>query len=168
VGTHSNRRDGTSLMALAQYFDDFDVGQVFQSAEYQITGEEIAAFARQYDPQPMHTDTDFARRTEFGGLIASGFHTAAVTMRLFVMSDASTAQGTLGVGIDRLRWRAPVRSGDRLRAMFTIETLAPSRRRPGWGTVGTHARARNQNNVEVFDALMLALVPGRDWAATRG
>jgi acyl dehydratase len=148
-------------MALARYFDDFVVGQVFQSAEYQVTEDEILTFARQYDPQPMHTDPDFARRTEFGALIASGFHTAAITMRLFAMSGASTAQGSVGVGIDRLRWRAPVRSGDLLRATFTIETLAPSSRRPGWGTVGTHAQVRNQNNVEVFDALMLALVPGR-------
>jgi acyl dehydratase len=155
-------------MAHARYFDDFVIGQVFPSAEYQLTESEIVTFARQYDPQPMHTDPDFARGTEFGGLIASGFHTAAITMRLFAMSDASTAQGSVGVGIDRLRWRAPVRSGDRLRAIFTIETLTPSSRRPGWGTVGTHAQVHNQNNVEVFDALMLALVPGREPAAIPG
>jgi acyl dehydratase len=148
-------------MALARYFDDFAVGQVFQSAEYQVTENEIVTFARQYDPQPMHTDPDFARGTQLGSLIASGFHTAAITMRLFVMSDASTAQGSLGVGIDRLRWRAPVRPGDLLRATFAIETLTPSNRRPGWGTVGTHAQVRNQSDVEVCDALMLALVPGR-------
>jgi acyl dehydratase len=148
-------------MTLAQYFDDLVVGLAFQSGEYQLTEDEIVAFSRQYDPQPMHTDADFARQTEFGGLIASGFHTAAITMRLFVMSDASTAPGSLGVGIDRLRWRAPVRSGDRLRAIFTIETLTPSTKRPRWGTVGTHAQVRNQNNVEVFDALMKALVPSR-------
>jgi acyl dehydratase len=148
-------------MALARYFDDLVVGQVFQCVEYQVTADEIIAFARQYDPQPMHTDPEFASRTEFGGLIASGFHTAAITMRLFVLSDASTEQGSLGVGIDRLRWRAPVRSGDLLRAKFTIETLTPSSRRPGWGTVATRAQVRNQNDVEVFDALMLALVPGR-------
>jgi acyl dehydratase len=154
-------------MALARYFDDFVVGQVFQCAEYQVTEDEIVTFARQYDPQPMHIDPDFARRTQFGGLIASGFHTAAITMRLFVMSDASTAQGSLGIGIDRLRWRAPVHSGDALRANFTIETLSRSTRRPGWGTVGTRAQVRNQNDVEVFDALMLALVPGRSVGQTR-
>jgi acyl dehydratase len=148
-------------MALARYFDDFVVGQVVQSAEYQVTEDEIVTFARKYDPQPMHIDPDFARRTEFGGLIASGFHTAAITMRLFVMSDASTAQGSVGVGIDRLSWRAPVRPGDRLHASFTIENLTPSTRRPGWGTVRTHAQVRNQNNVEVLEALMSALVPGR-------
>ena len=148
-------------MALARYFDDFIVGQVFQSGEYQVTEDEIVAFARQYDPQPMHTDADFARRTEFGGLIASGFHTAAITMRLFVMSDASTAQGSVGVGVDQLRWRFPVRPGDRLHASFTIESLTPSTRRPGWGTVRTHARVRNQNDVEVLEALMSALVPRR-------
>jgi acyl dehydratase len=148
-------------MALARYFDDLVVGQVFRCAEYQVTEDEILAFARTYDPQPMHTDPQFASRTELGGLIASGFHTAAMTMRLFVMSDASTAQGSLGVGIDRLRWRAPVRPGDLLRAKFTIESLVPSSRRPGWGNVATRAQVRNQNDVEVLDALMLALVPGR-------
>jgi acyl dehydratase len=154
-------------MALARYFDDFVLGQLFQCAEYQVTENEIVSFARQYDPQPMHTDPDFARRTGFGGLIASGFHTAAITMRLFVMSDASTAQGSLGLGIDRLRWRAPVRPGDLLRATFTVETLTPSSRRPGWGTVGTRAQVRNQDDVEVLDALMLALVPGRSAGQTR-
>jgi acyl dehydratase len=148
-------------MALARYFDDFIVGQVFQSGEYQVTEDEIVAFARQYDPQPMHTDPEIARHTEFGGLIASGFHTAAVTMRLFVMSDASTAQGSVGVGVDQLRWRFPVRPGDRLHASFTIESLTPSTRRRGWGTVRTHAQVRNQNDVEVLEALMSALVPRR-------
>jgi acyl dehydratase len=148
-------------MAPARYFDDLVVGQVFQCAAYQVTEDEILTFARAYDPQPMHTDPEFASRTGFGGIIASGFHTAAITMRLFVMSDASTAQGSLGVGIDRLRWRAPVRPGDLLRAIFTIETLTPSSRRPGWGTVATRAQVRNQDDVEVLDALMLALVPGR-------
>ena len=148
-------------MALGHYFDDFVVGQIYQSGEYQVTEDEIIAFARQYDPQPMHTDPDLARRTEFGGLIASGLHTLAVTMRLFVMSDGSTVQGSVGVGIDRLRWRSPVRPGDRLHASFTIESLTPSTRRPGWGTVRTHAQVRNQNDVEVLEALMSALVPGR-------
>jgi acyl dehydratase len=148
-------------MAYEQYFEDFAVGQVFQSAEYQVTESEIIEFARRFDPQPIHIDPEFARRTEFGGLIASGFHTAAIVMRLFGMSDAATAQGSVGIGIDRLRWRAPVRPGDRLRATFTITTLTPSSRRPGWGTVGKHTQVHNQDNVEVFDALMLALVPGR-------
>lgn len=148
-------------MALGHYFDDFVVGQIYQSGEYQVTEDEIIAFARQYDPQPTHTDPDLARRTEFGGLIASGLHTLAVTMRLFVMSDGSTVQGSVGVGIDRLRWRSPVRPGDRLHASFTIESLTPSTRRPGWGTVRTHAQVRNQNDVEVLEALMSALVPGR-------
>ena len=148
-------------MALARYFDDFVVGQIYQSGEYQVTEEEICAFARQYDPQPIHTDPDMARRTEFGGLIASGFHTAAVTMRLFVMSDASTVQGSVGVAVDQLRWRYPVRPGDRLHASFTIASLTPSTRRPGWGTVRTHAQVRNRNDVEVLEALMSALVPGR-------
>ncbi len=148
-------------MSLARYFDDFVVGQIYQSGEYQVTEDEIVAFARQFDPQPIHTDPDVARRTEFGGLIASGFHTAAMTMRLFVMSDASTAQGSVGIGVDRLRWRAPVRAGDRLRASFTIESLAPSTRRRGWGTVRMLAQVRNQTDVEVLEALMSSLVPGK-------
>jgi acyl dehydratase len=148
-------------MALARYFEDFSVGQIYQSGEYQISQEEVIAFARQYDPQPIHIDRDIALRTEFGGLIASGFHTAAVTMRLFAMSDASAVQGSVGVGVDRLRWRFPVRPGDRLHASFTIDSLTPSTRRPGWGSVRTQAQVHNQNDVEVLEALMVALVPGR-------
>jgi len=148
-------------MALARYFDDLVVGQTYQSGEYQVTEEEIVAFARQYDPQPIHLDPDIARRTEFGGVIASGFHTAAVTMRLFVMSDASTVLGSVGIGVDRLRWRSRVRASYRLQASFTIENLTPSTRRPGWGTVRTQAQLRNQDEVEVLDALMSALVPRR-------
>lgn len=155
------RQTAVLLMSLARYFDDFIVGQIYQSGEYLVTEDEIVAFARQYDPQPIHIDPDIARRAEFGGLIASGFHTAAVTMRLFVMSDASTVLGSVGVGLDRLRWRSPVRAGDRLRASFTIENLTPSTRRPSWGTVRTLAQVRNQNAVEVLEALMAALVPGR-------
>src|ERR1700733_2562516 len=147
-------------MALARYFADFVVGHIYQSGEYQLTEEEIVAFARQYDPQPIHIDPDIARGTEFG-LIASGFHTAAVTMRLFVMSDASAVLGSVGIGVDRLRWRSPVRAGDRLHASVTIDNLTPSTRRPGWGKVRTLAQVRNQNEVEVLEALMLALVPGR-------
>jgi acyl dehydratase len=150
------------LMSLARCFDDFVIGQIYQSGEYEVGEDEIVAFARQYDPQPIHLDPDIARRTQFGGLIASGFHTAAITMRLFVLSDASMVQGAVGVGLDRLRWRRPVRAGDRLHASFTVETLTPSTRRPGWGTVATHAQVRNQDEVEVLEALMSALVPGRE------
>jgi acyl dehydratase len=148
-------------MALGRYFDDFVVGQIYRSGEYHITEDEIIAFARQYDPQPIHIDPELARHTEFGGLIASGFHTAAITMRLFVLSDASAVQGSIGIGFDRLRWRYPVRPGDQLHASFTIEQLAASTRRPGWGTVRTHTQVRNQNDVEVLEALMSALVPAR-------
>jgi acyl dehydratase len=69
--------------------------------------------------------------------------------------------GSVGIGVDRLRWRSPVRAGDRLQASFTIENLTPSTRRPGWGTVRTQAQLRNQDEVEVLDALMSALVPRR-------
>ena len=155
-------------MALRRYFDDFVVGQIYQSGEYLVAEDEILAFARTYDPQPIHTDPDIARRTEFGGLIASGFHTAAITMRLFVTSDASMVQGSVGVGVDRLRWRSPVRAGDRLHASFTIEELTPSTRRRGWGTVRMHAQVRNQNDVEVLEALMSALAPGRPRPLERG
>jgi acyl dehydratase len=151
-------------MALSRYFDDFVIGQIYQSREYQLT-EKRSSHSRAGTIRTRYTPTeDMAQHTEFGALIATGFHTAVVTMRLFVMSDASTVQGSVGVGGDRLRWLYPVRAGNRLAASVTIKSLTPSTRRPGWGTVCTHAQVRNQNDVEVLEVLMSALVPGRTFA----
>ena len=91
-----------------QYLEDYTAGQVFRSASLRIDKDEIIAFAGQFDPQPYHLDDEAARKTVFGGLAASGWHTAALTMRLLVDGEFKPAHGILGVGVDELRWPRPV------------------------------------------------------------
>src|SRR5215471_8169892 len=97
-----------------QYLEDFAVGQVFGSGRLLVEKDAIMAFAKQFDPQPYHLDDEAARKSVFGGLAASGWHTAALTMRLLVESDFKPAGGILGVGFEELRWPRPVRPGDEL------------------------------------------------------
>jgi acyl dehydratase len=109
-----------------EYFEDLRVGDTGEHGSYEVTAAEITEFAEQYDPQPFHTDPEAAADSPFGGLVASGWHTAAVTMRLLVdghLSDGAT-RGALGV--DELRWRRPVRPGDEL----TVRTEIVDR--DGW------------------------------------
>jgi len=99
-------------------FEDVPVGETDSSGSYEVTAEEIVAFAEQYDPQPFHTDPDAAAETPFGGLVASGWHTAAMTMRLLVDGPLSKLATRGALGVDELRWRSPVRPGQTL----TMET----------------------------------------------
>ena len=118
------------------YFEDFTEGQVIELGELpQLTEEEIIAFARQWDPQPFHIDPEAAKESIYGGLIASGWQTALMTMRLQVdnlLSDADT-QGSPGV--ENIRFRKPVRAGQRLRARYTVLVAEPSAKRPTLGKV---------------------------------
>jgi acyl dehydratase len=97
------------------YLEDFAVGQTFGSGRLRIDGERALAFAAEFDPQPFHLDEAAARRSIFGGLTASGWHTAAVTMRLLVETELKPAGGIVGAGLDECRWPRPVRPGDELR-----------------------------------------------------
>ncbi len=97
-----------------QYLEDFASGQVYRSGRMRVDAQRVKAFASEFDPQPFHLDDDAARRSIFGGLAASGWHTAALTMRLLVESDFKPAGGIVGVGFDELRWPLPVRPGDEL------------------------------------------------------
>jgi acyl dehydratase len=97
-----------------QYFEDYHVGQLFNSSRLRVDKEAIVAFAREFDPQPYHLDEEAARNSVFGGLVASGWHTAALTMRLLVDSEFRPAGGILGVGFDELSWPRPVRPGDEI------------------------------------------------------
>ena len=114
--------------------DDVAVGDEFVSEEVTITAEEIVAFAKQFDPQPFHTDPDAARSTFFGGLAASGWHTAALTMRLLVTSGPQIAGGTIGAG-GELQWPSPTRPGDRLHVKATVESVTRSKSRPDRGSM---------------------------------
>ena len=134
----------------AQYFEDFRPGQTVELGSRTVTEEEIVAFARQWDPQPFHTDAEAARDSVFGGLIASGWHTGAMWMRLYVDSllGSSASQGSPGV--EELRWLAPVRPGDTLSGRLEVLEAVPSQRRPDRGTVRIRAEMVNQDGVTVM------------------
>jgi len=99
-----------------QYLEDYAVGQVYRSGRLRVDKDQIIAFAAQFDPQPYHLDEEAARKSFFGGLAASGWHTAALTMRLVVEGEFRPADGILGVGFEELSWPRPVRPGDELHA----------------------------------------------------
>jgi acyl dehydratase len=142
------------------YLEDFHVGQRFNSASQAIDAEEIKAFARQFDPQPFHLDQEAAKTTFFGGLVASGWHTAAVTMRLQVESGLPIAGGMIGIG-GEMSWPRPTRPGDVLSVASEILEVTPSRSRPDRGTIRVRSETRNQRDevVQILDAKLL--VPRR-------
>jgi acyl dehydratase len=141
------------------YLDDFHVGQRFASATHLIDTAQIKAFARQFDPQPFHLDEEAAKHTLFGGLVASGWHTAAVTMQLLV-GGMPVAGGLVGMG-GEMSWPRPTRPGDVLHVVSEIKEVTPSRSRPDRGTVRMHSETRNQRDevVQILDAKLL--VPRR-------
>jgi acyl dehydratase len=134
----------------AQYFEDFRPGQTVELGSRTVTEEEIVAFARQWDPQPFHVDADAARESVFGGLIASGWHTGAMWMRLYVDSLLGDAAGLGSPGLEELRWLAPVRPGDTLTGRLEVLEATPSQRRPDRGTIRIRAEMVNQDGVTVM------------------
>jgi acyl dehydratase len=141
------------------YLDDLVVGQRFSSAKHTIDAAQIKAFAAQFDPQPFHTDEKTAERTFFNGLAASGWHTAAITMRLNVESGPRLAGGIVGAG-GELSWPAPTRPGDILHVESEVVEITPSRSRPDRGTIFLLSRTMNQRG-EVVQILKAKLVVPR-------
>ena len=123
-----------------RFFEDFAVGQKFGSGTMTVSAERIKAFAREFDPQPFHVDEEAREPRFFGGLVASGWHTAAMSMRLFVDSDMKPAGGSIGAGGSDLSWPRPVRPGDALRVEIEVMDLRPSRSRPNRGHEGPDRR----------------------------
>src|SRR6267143_3730260 len=117
-----------------RYFDDLTQGDRFKSATYEVTEEQLISFAREFDPQPFHLNAAVADQTMFKGLIASGWHTAAITMRLFVQT-LNFAEGAIGLGVDELRWPNPVRPDDVLQVETEIVDLRLSRSKPNHGII---------------------------------
>ena len=143
------------------YLEDFAVGQTFTSATMEIGEERIKTFAAEFDPQPFHLDEEAADKTIFKGLAASGWHTAAVTMRLLVDSDIKPAGGIVGAGFDELRWPRPVRPGDQLRVESEILEVRPSRSRPDQGLIKVRTKTLNQNDEAVQVTVGNLVVPRR-------
>lgn len=115
------------------FLEDIFVGQKFESGEFVLTAESIKDFAGQWDPQVFHTDEDGAQDSFFQGLAASGWHTAAITMRLFVTGQFKPAGGLIGAGVEELKWFRPVRPGDVLRVEAEVLETRAMRSKPGQG-----------------------------------
>jgi acyl dehydratase len=149
-----------------RFFEDFAIGQRFRSGTIEITAERIKSFAAEFDPQPFHLDEEAARDSLFGGLAASGWHTAAVTMRLLVDSDLKVAGGTIGAGGEDLRWLRPVRPGDVLRIEAEVTEVRPSRSRPELGIVKIRLTTFNQRGEAVQISSPALMVRRRPDATT--
>mgnify|MGYP003579830981 CR=1 FL=1 len=132
-----------------QYLEHFAVGQTFGSKRHVIDKEQIVKFAQAFDPQPFHLDEEAARSWLFGGLAASGWHTAAITMRLLAGSELQPAGGLIGAGFDELRWPRPVRPGDELHLHIEVLDVRPSRSRSTQGILKIRTTTLNQHDEPV-------------------
>ena len=138
------------------YLEDLKVGDRFTSEGHEMDAEQIIAFAKLFDPQPFHLDAEAAKSTFFGGLAASGWHTAAITMRLLVTSGLPLADGIIGSG-GQLSWPLPTRPGDVLRVESEVLEIVPSRSKPDRGMVSMRCETRNQRG-EVVQHFLPRLV----------
>jgi len=145
----------------ARYFEDYPPGAVFTAGAMAVSEAEIIEFARKYDPQAMHTDPEAASRGQFGGLIASGWHTGALMMRLFADNFLSPTSSVASPGLDELRWLRPVRPGDTLSLRVTILEARPSRSRPEQGVVRSLVEVLNQTGDVVMSLKPISLVRRR-------
>ena len=142
------------------YYDDLKVSDRFKSEQLEVTEKEVIEFAHKFDPQMFHLTRKSAERTIFKGLIASGWHTAAMTMRLFVRT-LNFAEGAIGLGVDELRWPNVVRPGDVLMVETEIVDLRPSRSKPDYGIIRLRNVTTNQRGEIVQTMLASAMVPRR-------
>lgn len=144
-----------------RYLEDFEVGQSCESGRIRIDADRIKSFAAEFDPQPFHLDERAATDSVFRGLAASGWHTAAVTMRLLVESDLKPVGGLIGASFDEFRWPRPVRPGDELHAESEVLAVRVSRSRPEQGVIKVRTTTLNQNNEPVQISTVNLIVPCR-------
>ncbi|WP_435196099.1 MaoC family dehydratase [Natronomonas sp. EA1] len=143
-----------------QYYEDVEVGETKEFGAYEVTKEEIIEFAEKYDPQPFHVDEEAAEESMFGGLIASGWHTAAMTMRMLVEHTTRDAASTGAMGVDELRWKKPVRPGDTLHV--EVEILDKEPFREGMGLVHSGTYVTRDDGTEVMSFIGLVLYETRE------
>jgi acyl dehydratase len=144
-----------------RYFEDYEPGAVYEYGYLSVTEAEILDFARRFDPQPMHTDRAWAAAGPFGGLIASGWHTAGLFMRLYADHYLTRVASLASPGIDELRWPAPLRPGDPLRIRAEVAEARPSRSKPGRGLVRTRCELIAGPDTTVMTALAMNLIARR-------
>lgn len=152
-----------------QYLEDFEVGQRFSTGRYIVDGKQIKTFAAEFDPQPFHVDENAARQSIFRGLAASGWHTAAIAMKLLVHGDLRPAGGIVGLGLEEMQWPQPVRPGDELQVQTQILQIRPSSSRPYQGVLKVRNTAINQNGeavlLQTVNLLVLRRPPNKESAA---
>lgn len=132
------------------YWEDFTPGRVFELGSVTVSEDEILDFGRRFDPQPFHTDPEAAAESPFGGLIASGWHTGSLWMRLYVDAVLADSDSRGSPGVEEVRWRAPVRPGDTLSGRVEVVDAQPSSKDPTRGTVFTESSMTNQDGVVVM------------------
>lgn len=145
-----------------RYFEDYVPGAVHECGSISVQEDDILSFARQFDPQPLHLDPEAARRSVFEGLIASGWHTAGLMMRLYVEYYLSQVASLSSPGVDELRWLKPVRPGDELFLRVTVMGATRSRSKPDRGVVRSFIEVRNQKQEVVMTMKALNLVGCRE------
>ena len=143
------------------HFEDLKLGDQFTTPERTVTAEEIVAFAQRYDPQSFHTDPVAAKTSLFGQLVASGWHTAAISMDLMVRGTMALDGGVIGQGVDELRWPRPVLPGDTLRVVMEIAEVNPEPSRTGRGRIKLRCRTLNQHGRVVQEMTARLLVSRR-------
>lgn len=143
------------------YFEDLAVGRVYATASVDVTAEEVIAFAHRYDPQPFHTDAAAAEKSVFRGLVASGWMTAALTMRLMVTGQFGFGSGAIGLGVETLQWPRPVRPGDTLGGSVEVLAARESKSQPEHGIVKLRTTTTNQHGETVQVLVSNVLVPRR-------
>ena len=146
---------------MTRYFEDISVGERYSAGSVEVTEQEVLAFARAYDPQPMHIDAEYAARSRFGGIIASGWHTAAMVMRLTAQALPFGDADVLGAGVENLRWRLPVRPGDTLHVDLEVIQTTASASNPQFGIVKFLITTRNQRGETVMTHSPICWVPRR-------
>jgi acyl dehydratase len=144
-----------------RYFYDFKIGERFESASLEVGESDITAFASSFDPQPWHLDRQAAAASPFKGIVASGWHTTAITMRLVVDSGVLKATGVLGTGIDELRWVRPVRPGDVLHVTGEIVALEPPRSGRSAGTMRVRLETADQLGEIAMSMIAILRIPVR-------
>lgn len=144
-----------------RWFEDYAPGAVYEYGYRTVTEAEILDFAEQFDPQPIHTDQAFAAGGPFGGLIASGWHTGSLLMRLYADHYLSRCASLASPGIDEMRWATPLRPGDTLRLRTTVVDVRPSGSKPDRGTVRTRAELLNQDDERPISLLFINILRRR-------
>jgi len=146
---------------MARYLEDLKPGAAFESRRHTITEEAIVAFAREFDPQPIHTDPAAAKRGFFGRLVASGWHTAALTMKMLTEAEMDISGGLIGAGMEELKWPTPLAPGDTIHVRVDILESRASKSRPEIGIVRARIRTLRDDESAVLQMTANLIVPAK-------